>query len=77
MFYNLNERKVAQLCLTLCKPMEQSLQAPLSKEFSRPKNWSGVPFPSLGDLPDPEIEHCRQILDHLSHDANLKKNVEM
>ena len=30
-----------------------------------------VAIPSLGDLPDPEVEpgsqHCRQVLDHLSH----------
>ena len=25
-------------------------------EFSRQENWSGLPFPSLGDLPDPGIE---------------------
>ena len=25
-------------------------------EFSRHKYWSGLPFPSLGDLPDPGIE---------------------
>ena len=25
-------------------------------EFSRPENWSGPPFPSPGELPDPEIE---------------------
>ena len=25
-------------------------------EFSRQEYWSGLPFPSLGDLPDPEIE---------------------
>ena len=25
-------------------------------EFSRPEYWSGKPFPSLGDLPNPEIE---------------------
>ena len=25
-------------------------------EFSRPKYWSGYPFPSLGDLPNPGIE---------------------
>ena len=25
-------------------------------EFSRQEYWSGVPFPSPGDLPDPEIE---------------------
>ena len=25
-------------------------------EFSRPEYWSGGPFPSPGDLPNPEIE---------------------
>ena len=25
-------------------------------EFSRQEHWSGLPFPSPGDLPDPEIE---------------------
>ena len=25
-------------------------------EFSRPEYWSGLPFPSLGDLPNPGIE---------------------
>ena len=28
----------------------------LSTEFSRQEYWSGLPFPSLGDLPDPEID---------------------
>jgi len=25
-------------------------------EFSRQEYWSGLPFPSLGDLPDPGIK---------------------
>ena len=25
-------------------------------EFSRQEHWSGLPFPSPGDLPDPGIE---------------------
>ena len=25
-------------------------------EFSRPEYWSGQPFPSLGDLPNPGIQ---------------------
>ena len=25
-------------------------------EFSRPENWSGWPFPSPGDLPNPGME---------------------
>ena len=31
-------------------------QAPLSMEFSRQEHWSGLPFPSPGDLPDPGIK---------------------
>ena len=31
-------------------------QAPLSMGFSRREYWSGFPFLSLGDLPDPGIE---------------------
>ena len=31
-------------------------QAPPSTGFSRQEYWSGLPFPSLGDLPDPGIE---------------------
>ena len=25
-------------------------------EVSREEHWSGLPFPTLGDLPDPEME---------------------
>ena len=31
-------------------------KAPLSMEFSRQEYWSGLPFPSPGDLPDPGIK---------------------
>ena len=31
-------------------------QAPLSMGFPRQEYWSGLPFPSPGVLPDPEIE---------------------
>ena len=31
-------------------------EAPLSMEFSRQEYWSGLSFPSPGDLPDPKIE---------------------
>ena len=30
--------------------------APLSVGFPRQEDWSGLPFPSPGDIPDPEIE---------------------
>ena len=42
-------RNVAQSCLTLCDPM--NCQASLPMEFSRQEYWSGLPFPSPGDLP--------------------------
>ena len=45
----------AQLFAT---PWIIALQAPLSMEFSRQDYWSGLPFPSPGDLPDPGIEHA-------------------
>ena len=50
--------KVTQLCLILCDSMDCSLIsiAPLSMGFSRQEYWSGLPFPSPGDLPDPGIE---------------------
>ena len=37
-------------------PWTVAHQAPLSKGFSRQEYWSGLPFPSPGDLPNPEIE---------------------
>ena len=36
-------------------------------EFSRPEYWSGCPLPSLEDLPNPGLPHCRWILYQLSH----------
>ena len=37
-------------------PWTVAHQAPLSMGFSRREYWSGLPFPSPGDLPNPEIE---------------------
>ena len=37
-------------------PWTVAHQAPLSMRFSRQEYWSGLPFPSPGDLPDPGIE---------------------
>ena len=37
-------------------PWTVAYKAPLSVEFSRHECWSGWPFPSPGDLPDPGIE---------------------
>ena len=51
-----SESKVAQLCLTICDPWTVAQQAPLSMRFSRQEYWSGLPFPSPGNLPNPGIE---------------------
>ena len=40
----------------LCNPMTVAHQAPLSIGFSRQECWSGLPFPSPGDLPYPGIK---------------------
>ena len=48
---------ITQSCLTLCDPMDCiAYQVPLSVEFSRPEYWSGLPFPSPGDLCNPGIK---------------------
>ena len=41
---------------TFATPWTVVHQAPLSMGFSRQEYWSGLPFPSPGDLPDPGIE---------------------
>ena len=48
--------EVVQSFPILYDPMDCSYQAPSSMEFSRQENWSGLPFPSPGDLPDAGIE---------------------
>ncbi len=37
-------------------PWTVTRQAPLSMRFPRQEYWSGLPFPSPGDLPNPGIE---------------------
>ena len=37
-------------------PWTVAYQVPLSMGFSRQEDWSGLPFPSPGDLPDPGME---------------------
>ena len=47
---------VTKSCPTLATPWTVAHQAPLSMGFSRQEYWSGLPFPSPGDLPNPGIE---------------------
>ena len=52
------------VCVCVCVPVvvdsaipwTVSCQALLSMEFSRQEYWSGLPFPSLGDFPNPGIK---------------------
>ena len=39
-----------------CDPMDCNLQALLSMGITRQKHWSGLPFHSPGDIPDPGIQ---------------------
>ena len=51
-------------------PWTVAYQDPQSMGFSRQEYWSGLPFPSPGDLPDPGLPHCRQTLYRLSHQGS-------
>ena len=47
---------VAKSCTTLGTRWTVARQAPLFVGFSRQECWSGLPFLSPGDLPDPGLE---------------------
>ena len=66
---------VAKSRLTLVSPWTVARQAPLSMGFSRQEYWSGLPFPSPGDIfptqeLNPGLLHCRQILYWLSYEGS-------
>ena len=54
--YAWGEVKSLSRALLCAIPWTVAHQAPLSMGFSRQKYWSGLPFPSPGDLPDPGIK---------------------
>ena len=47
---------IAKLYQTHATPWTVACLVPLSIGFSSQDYWSGLPFPSPGDLPDPETE---------------------
>ena len=47
---------VAQLCPTICDPMDYNLLGSSVHGILQAEYRSGLPFPSPGDLPDPGIE---------------------
>ena len=51
-----SEVKSLSLVWLFATPWTVAYKAPLSMEFSRQEYWSGLPFPSPGDHPDPGIE---------------------
>ena len=48
--------EVAQSCPTLCDPMDCSLPDSSVYGIFQARYWSGLPFPSPGDLPDSGTE---------------------
>ena len=48
--------KSLQLCLTFCNPMDCRLPGSSVNGIFQARIWSGLLFPSLGDLPDLGIE---------------------
>jgi len=55
--WNVNTRDIGMVCLWLfVTPWTIAHQAFLSMGFSRQEFWSGFPFPSPGDPPDPGIK---------------------
>ena len=69
---------VAQLRLALCNPLDCRSSGSSVHEFSRQEYWSGLPFPSPGDLPNPGIEPRSSTLwvdfFTISRDKNTKVN---
>ena len=61
-------------CMGACSVMSDSFvtlwtiacQAPLAKRFSRQEYWSGLPFPSPGDLPNRGIKPTSLVLPALA-----------
>ena len=54
---SMGSHRVALSCVQLfATPFTIAYQAPPSMGFSRQEYWSGLPFPSPGDLPDPGTE---------------------
>ena len=50
------ECSITKSCLTLCGPMDCSPPGSSVHEIPRQGYWSGYPFPTLGNLPNPRIK---------------------
>ena len=54
--YSRKKVKLLSCVLFFATPWTVAFQIPPPMGFSRQEYWSGLPFPSAGDLPDPGIE---------------------
>ena len=74
-FFSLMKVKSLSRVRLFVTPWTEAHQAPRYMGFSRQEYSSVLPFPSPGDLPDPEIEPrspaLQAILYHLSHQGSL------
>ena len=70
---NISFSLVAKLCPTLATPWTVACQAPLSMGFSRQEYWSGLPFPSPGDLAHPGTEPTSPTLQAFSVFSELPR----
>ena len=66
---------ITKSCQLLATPWTIARETPVSMGFSWQEYWSGLPFPSTEDFPDPGILHCSQILYHLSYREDPKADV--
>ena len=74
--------KVAQLCPTLCNPMDYTVHGILQ---ARVLEWVAFPFSRGSSQPrdqnqesNPGLPHCRQILHQLSHQGSPQlRNLEV
>ena len=57
---------VTQSGLNLCDPVDCNPPVPLPTEFLRQEYWSGLPFTSPEELPNPGVDpgllHCKKIV---------------
>ena len=68
---------VTKLCPTLATPWPIACQAPLFMGFSRQEYWSGLSFPSPGDLPHQRIEPGSPALQADSLPTELQGKIHM
>ena len=68
---SISELKSFSRVRVFATPWTVAYQAPLSMRFSRQGYWSGLPFPSPRDLPNPGIDWGQQA----SHECPLERVV--